>query len=130
VVATEVRSLAQRSSQAAKDIKELITSSTAQVKDGVDLVNRAGQSLTEIVSSIKGVAGIISGIAESSAEQSSGIDQVNKAVTQMDQVTQQNAALVEQNAATAKSLEQQAAAMRERVAVFEIDEAGPGAKAA
>ena len=130
VVATEVRSLAQRSSQAAKDIKELITNSTAQVKDGVDLVNRAGQSLNEIVSSIKGVAGTISDIAESSAEQSSGIDQVNKAVTQMDQVTQQNAALVEQNAATAKSLEQQAAAMRERVAVFEIDDAGHGVKAA
>jgi methyl-accepting chemotaxis protein len=130
VVATEVRSLAQRSSQAAKDIKDLITSSTAQVKDGVDLVNRTGQSLSEIVSSIKGVAGIISGIAESSAEQSSGIDQVNKAVTQMDQVTQQNAALVEQNAATAKSLEQQAAAMRERVAVFEIDDGGHRVRAA
>jgi methyl-accepting chemotaxis protein len=130
VVATEVRDLAQRSSKAAKDIKDLITNSTAQVKDGVDLVNRAGQSLSEIVASIKGVAGIISGIAESSAEQSNGIDQVNRAVTQMDQVTQQNAALVEQNAATAKSLEQQAAAMRERVAVFEIDDGGHDAKAA
>jgi methyl-accepting chemotaxis protein len=130
VVATEVRSLAQRSSQAAKDIKDLITNSTAQVKDGVDLVNRAGQSLSEIVSSIKGVASIVSGIAKSSTEQASSIEQVNRAVTQMDQVTQQNAALVEQNAATAKSLEQQAAAMRERVAVFEIDGAGHGTKAA
>jgi methyl-accepting chemotaxis protein len=130
VVATEVRSLAQRSSQAAKDIKDLITNSTAQVKDGVDLVNRAGQSLSEIVASIKGVASIVSGIAKSSTEQASSIDQVNRAVTQMDQVTQQNAALVEQNAATAKSLEQQAAAMRERVAVFEIDGAGHGTKAA
>ncbi|MFL6816276.1 MAG: methyl-accepting chemotaxis protein [Bradyrhizobium sp.] len=130
VVATEVRSLAQRSSQAAKDIKDLITNSTAQVKDGVDLVNRTGQSLSEIVASIKGVADIISGIAESNAEQASGIDQVNRAVTQMDQVTQQNAALVEQNAATAKSLEQQAAAMRERVAVFEIDDAGRDIRAA
>jgi len=127
VVATEVRSLAQRSSQAAKDIKDLITNSTAQVKDGVDLVNRAGQSLSEIVSSIKGVASIVSGIAKSSNEQASSIDQVNRAVTQMDQVTQQNAALVEQNAATAKSLEQQAAAMRERVAVFEINDRGHGA---
>jgi methyl-accepting chemotaxis protein len=130
VVATEVRNLAQRSAQAAKDIKDLITNSTAQVKDGVDLVNRAGQSLSEIVASIKGVANVISGIAASSTEQSSGIDQVNRAVTQMDQVTQQNAALVEQNAATAKSLEEQAAAMRERVAVFEIDDGGHGARTA
>jgi methyl-accepting chemotaxis protein len=130
VVATEVRNLAQRSAQAAKDIKDLITNSTAQVKDGVDLVNRAGQSLSEIVASIKGVANVISGIAASSAEQSSGIDQVNRAVTQMDQVTQQNAALVEQNAATAKSLEEQAAAMRERVAVFEIDDGGHGVRTA
>ena len=118
VVATEVRSLAQRSSQAAKDIKDLITNSTAQVSDGVDLVNRAGQSLNEIVSSIKGMADIVAKIANASAEQASGIDQVNKALTQMDDTTQQNSALCEQNAATAKSLEQQAAAMRERVDAF------------
>jgi methyl-accepting chemotaxis protein len=122
VVATEVRSLAQRSSQAAKDIKDLITNSTAQVTDGVDLVNRAGQSLNEIVSSIKGMADIVAKIANASAEQASGIDQVNKALTQMDDTTQQNSALCEQNAATAKSLEQQAAAMRERVNAFELAE--------
>ncbi len=124
VVASEVRSLAQRSSQAAKDIKDLITNSNSQVKDGVDLVNRAGTALTEIVESIKKVAEIVSDIAAASAEQAGGIEQVNKALTQMDEVTQQNSALVEENAATAKTLEQQAKAMDERVAFFQIDGAG------
>jgi methyl-accepting chemotaxis protein len=120
VVASEVRSLAQRSSQAAKDIKDLITNSNGQVKDGVDLVNRAGTALTEIVDSIKKVADIVADIANASAEQASGIEQVNKALTQMDEVTQQNSALVEENAATAKTLEHQANAMNERVAAFHI----------
>ena len=120
VVASEVRSLAQRSSQAAKDIKDLITNSGIQVQEGVDLVNRAGQSLGEIVASIKSVADIVSDIARASAEQAEGVDQVNKALTQMDQVTQQNSALVEENAATAKSLEQQAAAMSEQVGTFRL----------
>ncbi len=120
VVASEVRSLAQRSSQAAKDIKDLITSSNSQVKDGVDLVNKAGAALTEIVESIKKVADIVAGIATASAEQASGIEQVNKALNQMDEVTQQNSALVEENAATAKTLEHQARAMDERVAFFRI----------
>jgi methyl-accepting chemotaxis protein len=123
VVASEVRSLAQRSSQAAKDIKDLIISSNSQVKDGVDLVNRAGTALDEIVESIKKVAAVVSDIAAASVEQSSGIEQVNKALTQMDEVTQQNSALVEENAATAKTLEQQAKAMDERVSFFRIDEA-------
>jgi methyl-accepting chemotaxis protein len=123
VVASEVRSLAQRSSQAAKDIKNLITSSTVQVKEGVDLVNRTGGSLTEIVESIKKVAEIVADIASASVEQSAGIEQVNKALTQMDEVTQQNSSLVEENAATAKTLEQQAKAMDERVAFFQLDEA-------
>ena len=121
VVASEVRSLAQRSSQAAKDIKDLITNSNEQVKDGVDLVNRAGTALTEIVESIKKVAEIVADIASASAEQASGIEQVNKALTQMDEVTQQNSALVEENAATSKTLEHQAKAMDERVAFFQID---------
>ena len=121
VVASEVRSLAQRSSQAAKDIKDLITNSNGQVKDGVDLVNRAGTALTDIVESIKKVAEIVADIANASAEQASGIEQVNKALTQMDEVTQQNSALVEENAATAKTLEHQAKAMDERVGVFHID---------
>jgi methyl-accepting chemotaxis protein len=126
VVASEVRSLAQRSSQAAKDIKDLITSSTVQVKEGVDLVNRTGASLTEIVESIKKVAEIVADIASASVEQSAGIEQVNKALTQMDEVTQQNSALVEENAATAKTLEHQAKAMDERVAFFKLEEAATG----
>jgi methyl-accepting chemotaxis protein len=130
VVASEVRSLAQRSSQAAKDIKGLITNSNGQVKDGVDLVNRAGTALTEIVESIKKVAEIVADIANASNEQASGIEQVNKALTQMDEVTQQNSALVEENAATAKTLEHQARAMDERVAFFKLDNAATGERVA
>jgi len=121
VVATEVRSLAQRSSQAAKDIKDLITNSSGQVKEGVQLVNRAGSSLKEIVDSIKRVADIVADIAHASAEQSSGIEEVRRALTQMDDVTQQNSALVEENAATAKTLADEAAAMDERVAFFRCE---------
>jgi methyl-accepting chemotaxis protein len=121
VVASEVRSLAQRSSQAAKDIKDLIVNSSGQVQEGVELVNRAGTSLNEILASIKKVADIVSDIAAASAEQATGLEQVNKALTQMDEVTQQNSALVEENAATAKTLEHQAHAMDERVASFRID---------
>jgi methyl-accepting chemotaxis protein len=123
VVASEVRSLAQRSSQAAKDIKDLITNSSGQVKEGVELVNRAGGSLTEIVDSIKKVAEIVSAIATASGEQSTGIEQVNIALSQMDEATQQNSALVEENAATAKTLAHQAAAMNERVSIFKLGEA-------
>jgi methyl-accepting chemotaxis protein len=122
VVASEVRSLAQRSSQAAKDIKDLITSSSTQVQEGVDLVNQAGKSLAEIVESIKNVAGIVADIANASAEQATGIDQVNKALTQMDEVTQQNSALVEENAATAKTLESQSGAMNDRVSFFRLND--------
>jgi methyl-accepting chemotaxis protein len=122
MVASEVRSLAQRSSQAARDIKDLITSSSMQVQEGVELVNKAGASLTEIVASIKQVAEIVAEIASASAEQSTGIDQVNMALTRMDQVTQQNAALVEENAASAKALERQSQAMDERVNVFRLGE--------
>jgi len=118
VVASEVRSLAQRSSQAARDIKDLITNSSTQVQEGVELVNKAGASLTEIVASIKKVAEI----ASASAEQSIGIDQVNIALTRMDEVTQQNSALVEENAAAAKALERQSQAMGERVNVFRLRE--------
>ncbi len=120
VVASEVRSLAQRSSQAAKDIKDLITNSNNQVKDGVELVNRAGTALHEIVELVKTVAAVVSDIATASAEQSTGIEQVNKALAQMDEATQQNSALVEENAATAKTLEQQARSMDKRVAFFRI----------
>jgi methyl-accepting chemotaxis protein len=124
VVASEVRNLAQRSSQAAKDIKDLITSSNSQVQGGVELVNKTGSALAEIVESINQVAHIVADIATASSEQATGIEQVNKALTQMDEVTQQNSALVEENAATAKTLEQQAHAMSERVAFFRVgDEA-------
>ncbi len=124
VVASEVRSLAQRSSQAAKDIKDLIMSSSGQVQQGVDLVNRAGESLTEIVESIKNVAVIVADIASASTEQASGIDQINRALNQMDEVTQQNSALVEENAATAKTLEDQQQAMAQRVGFFRFGHEG------
>jgi methyl-accepting chemotaxis protein len=130
VVASEVRSLAQRSSQAAKDIKVLITNSNGQVKDGVELVNKAGQSLHEIVDSIKKVSVVVAEIAHASAEQSTGLEEINKALTQMDEVTQQNSALVEENAATAKTLEGQAQAMDERVAGFTLRAAPMAAKPA
>jgi len=122
VVAAEVRSLAQRSSQAAKDITGLISNSNLQVKEGVDLVNRAGASLAEIVESIKSVAGIVSDIAGASSDQADGIAQVNKAIGQMDDATQQNSALVEENAATAKTLEKAAEEMVTQVSFFRIDE--------
>jgi methyl-accepting chemotaxis protein len=130
VVASEVRTLAQRSSQAAKDIKDLITNSNGQVQAGVDLVNKAGEALGEIVESIKSVADLVSDIAGASLEQSSGVDEVNRALTQMDEVTQQNSALVEENAATAKTLEHQAKNMDERVSFFRLDAAGEAMPAA
>jgi methyl-accepting chemotaxis protein len=118
VVAAEVRSLAQRSAQAAKDINKLIAHSSGRVREGVELVNRAGGSLGEIVESSKRVADIVADIANASAEQATGLDQINKALTQMDEVTQQNSALVEENAATAKTLEDQSGAVSERLALF------------
>jgi methyl-accepting chemotaxis protein len=120
VVASEVRSLAQRSSQAAKDIKDLIGNSSGQVREGVELVNKAGAALEEIVGSIRQVAEIVSDIATASGEQSTGIGQVNIALNQMDEVTQQNSALVEQNASAAKSLEEQSQAMNESVSKFKV----------
>ena len=127
VVASEVRSLAQRSSQAAKDIKDLITNSNVQVQDGVQLVNRAGESLAEIMNSIQKVADIVSGIATASAEQATGVEQINAALTQMDEVTQQNSALVEENAATAKTLEQQSTIMDQRMSFFTVNESNAAA---
>jgi methyl-accepting chemotaxis protein len=130
VVASEVRTLAQRSSQAAKDIKDLITNSNGQVRSGVELVNKAGEALAEIVGSIKEVADLVADIAGASIEQSTGVEQVNRALNQMDTVTQQNSALVEENAATAKTLEHQAKNMDERVSFFRIDEAAQAANTA
>ncbi len=130
VVATEVRSLAQRSSEAAKNIKELITNSSGQVKDGVALVNQAGEALNKIVESIRDVSTIVADIARTTNEQALGIDHVNQALTQLDEVTQQNSALVEENAATAKTLEHQSADMAQRVAFFKLGTKAAPAKAA
>ncbi|CAG7857362.1 partial Methyl-accepting chemotaxis protein II, partial [biofilm metagenome] len=121
VVASEVRNLAQRSAAAAKEIKALIGDSVEKVENGSKLVSEAGKTMDEIVSSVKRVTGIMADIAAASAEQSSGIDQVNHAVTQMDEVTQQNAALVEEAAAAAESLEEQAQTLAETVAKFRLE---------
>jgi methyl-accepting chemotaxis protein I, serine sensor receptor len=121
VVAGEVRSLAQRSSAAAKEIKELIDTSVERVQSGSALVDEAGRTMTEIISAVRRVTDIMGEIAAASEEQSNGIDQVARAVTQMDVVTQQNAALVEEAAAAAQSLEDQAGKLRTAVAVFQLD---------
>ena len=120
VVASEVRNLAQRSSAAAKDIKELIGDSVEKVEAGTRLVDQAGATMDDIVSGIARVADIMSEITAASAEQSAGIEQVNQAITQMDQVTQQNAALVEQAAAAAEAMQEQAAGLSEMMGVFKL----------
>ncbi len=120
VVATEVRHLAQRSAAAAKEIKELISDSVGKVESGSKLVDEAGRTMEEIVSSVKRVTDIMAEIASASIEQSSGIDQINGAITQMDEVTQQNAALVEEAAAAAESLEEQAQVLSDAVAMFKV----------
>ncbi|WP_455948642.1 methyl-accepting chemotaxis protein [Lelliottia jeotgali] len=118
VVASEVRSLAQRSAEAAKEIKGLIDASVVQVADGARLVQDAGQTMGEIVSSVAGVSGIMAEISSASQEQAAGIDQVNRTVAQMDDATQQNAALVEEASAAARLLEAQTADLTQAVAVF------------
>ncbi|MEX3946280.1 methyl-accepting chemotaxis protein [Paraburkholderia sp. EG287B] len=123
VVAGEVRSLAQRSSAAAKEIKGLIDTSVERVQAGSALVDEAGRTMTEIIAAVQRVTDIMGEIAAASQEQSGGIDQVARAVTQMDEVTQQNAALVEEAAAAAQSLEDQAGRLREAVAVFNLEDA-------
>jgi methyl-accepting chemotaxis protein len=125
VVASEVRNLAQRSATAAKEIKELIGDSVEKIDDGSKRVAEAGITMDEIVTSVKRVTGIMADIAASSSEQSSGIEQVNQAVTQMDGVTQQNAALVEQAAAAAESLEEQAENLAQTVAHFHVNSEKP-----
>jgi methyl-accepting chemotaxis protein-2 (aspartate sensor receptor) len=123
VVATEVRSLAQRSAAAAKEIKVLIGDSVARVDSGGALVDQAGKTMQEIVSSVRHVADIMGEITAASHEQRTGIEEVNRAVTQMDQVTQQNAALVEEAAAAAESLQDQATQLVQAVSVFKLDSA-------
>lgn len=121
VVASEVRNLAQRSAAAAKEIKGLIGDSVDKVESGSRLVDEAGRTMEEIVSSIRRVADIMSEISAASIEQSSGIEQVNLAVSQMDENTQKNAALVEEAAAAAESLEEQAGALLDAVSIFHLD---------
>ena len=118
VVASEVRILAQRSADAAKEIKNLIDASVVQVAEGARLVQDAGQTMGEIVSSVASVSGIMAEISSASQEQAAGIDQVNQTVAQMDDATQQNAALVEEASAAARLLEAQAADLTQAVAVF------------
>jgi len=122
VVATEVRNLAQRSGAAAKEIKGLITDSVGKVEEGSRQVDEAGQTMGEIMTSVKRVTDIMAEIAAASQEQSSGIEQVNKAIAQMDEVTQQNAALVEQAAAAAESMQEQAQRLSQAVAIFRLED--------
>ena len=121
VVATEVRNLAQRSSQAAKEIKGLIDDSVQKVEAGSQLVDKAGRTMDEIVQSISHVTQIMNQITDASEEQRAGIEQVNQAIGQMDQVTQQNAALVEEAAAAAESMQDQAARLSGVVGLFKLD---------
>jgi methyl-accepting chemotaxis protein len=125
VVAGEVRTLAQRSATAAKEIKDLIGDSVSRVDTGSLLVEEAGSTIKEIVDSVKRVTDIVGEISSASEEQSTGIEQVNQAVNQMDQVTQQNAALVEEASAAAQSMAQQAKGLRESVAFFKVGDGEP-----
>ena len=124
VVAGEVRSLAQRSAEAAKEIKGLIHDSVERVQNGTQLVDRAGQTMQDIVSSVQRVADIVGEISSASTEQSAGIAQVGEAVTQLDKTTQQNAALVEESAAASESLKHQAGRLLASVASFRLDGRG------
>ncbi|MXV07568.1 MULTISPECIES: methyl-accepting chemotaxis protein [unclassified Xanthomonas] len=125
VVASEVRTLAQRSSNAAKEIKDLIDDSVSRVAQGSALVDQAGRTMTEIVTSVQRVTDIMGEISAASQEQSAGIEQVNQTVMQMDETTQQNAALVEEATAAARSMEDQAGQLSQAVALFKIDQQAP-----
>jgi methyl-accepting chemotaxis protein len=129
VVAGEVRNLAQRSAQAAKEIKALIGASVDKVESGSKLVANAGDTMKEIVGSVQRVTDIIGEITAAAAEQSEGIGQVNTSVVQLDQMTQQNAALVEQSAAAAESLKHQAATLAKAVGTFKLEAAASAAMA-
>ncbi|OYO29105.1 methyl-accepting chemotaxis protein [Janthinobacterium sp. PC23-8] len=130
VVASEVRNLAQRSAAAAKEIKTLISDSVDKVQVGNRLVEQAGSTMHEVVTSVKRVTDIMSDILSASQEQSSGIEQINIAITQMDDVTQQNAALVEEAAAASQAMQQQVNSLNEVVSVFQIGAAGGAPRAA
>jgi len=121
VVAQEVRTLAQRSAQASKEIKQLIVDSNSEVKDGVMLVGAAGTALQDIAADIARVADLVAEIARATTEQSQGVDEINASVSQMDEMTQRNAALVEQSAAAAQALEDQAAGLADLIGFFQVD---------
>jgi methyl-accepting chemotaxis protein len=125
VVAGEVRNLAQRSAQAAREIKSLISDSVSRVDAGGRLVNQAGEAMQDIVAQVRRVSEMIGEITAATVQQTGGIGQVNSAVTQLDQVTQQNAALVEQSAAAAASMKAQASQLAQSVAVFRLGDAAP-----
>jgi methyl-accepting chemotaxis protein len=128
VVASEVRALAQRSAEAAHEIKALISSSTAQVAAGVDLVSRTGEALDGIVGRVAQIEGLVTEISASAQEQASGLAQVNTAINQMDQVTQQNAAMVEQSTAAGHALKTEAAELLARVGRFQVGAASQPAR--
>ena len=123
VVASEVRSLAQRSASAAKEIKQLIVDTVEKIAEGSSLADRAGHTMTDIVSSVKTVSDLMTEIFAAAQEQSAGIEEINRAVMQMDSTTQQNAALVEQATAAARSLEEQVVVLGNAVAVFKLESA-------
>ncbi len=130
VVAGEVRSLAQRSAESAREIKTLISESVEAVESGTRLVGGAGSTMTDIVSQVRRVADLIGEMNAATQEQTTGIGQVSESVTQLDRVTQQNAALVEQSAAAADSLKQQAMKMAELVSVFKLETPPPASTVA
>ena len=124
VVASEVRALAQRSAEAAKEIKALISTSAGHVKQGVELVGQTGEALKRIVGQVSEISGLVSEIAASAQEQATGLSQVNTAVNQMDQVTQQNAAMVEQSTAASHALAQEVQQLSELVGRFQVSDRG------
>jgi methyl-accepting chemotaxis protein len=131
VVASEVRSLAQRSAAAAKEIKALIDDSVEKVNAGTELADKAGSTMNEVVTSVKRVTDIIGEIADASAEQTAGIEQVNQAIAAMDQATQQNAALVEESAAAAATMREQSANLSRVISGYVLptgEQAKPGAQ--
>jgi methyl-accepting chemotaxis protein len=129
VVASEVRALAQRSADAAKEIKALISASTQQVGQGVELVGETGRALDRIVKQVNEISGVVTEIAASAQEQAAGLNQVNTAVNQMDQVTQQNAAMVEESTAASHALSREADELSRLVGQFKVGDERQGSVA-
>ena len=121
VVASEVRNLSQRSSAAAREIKDLIRDSVTKVESGSQLVNESGKTLQKIVHAVESVNSMISAVSDASEEQTSGIEQINQAVTQMDEMTQQNAALVEEASASSRAMSEEAGSLNKLVSFFQVN---------